>query len=299
MRESFLATLISLKKEIGVNKNASLCVVISVYKKDKPDHLAQSLESISAKQTRKPNKIILIIDGQISNNLMHVINTWYDLNKDSIFIRIEKNSINLGLTKSLNKAIKLCTCDYIARMDSDDISISERFALQINYLENNKDIDVLGGYIQEIDSNNKSLNIRTFPNSNSSVLKQIPISSPVNHPSVMFRRKIFDEGNYYNEKYKTSQDIAFWFYLLSKGYRISNLDRIITLFRLNENMVKRRSYKKGVTEFFIYFKGILDLYGFSYKLVYPFLRLFTRLMPSPIIKLIYFSGLRKILNNNK
>ena len=280
-----------------MNKFLSLGVVISVYKNDDPIHLIQSLESISIKQTRKPNQIILIIDGQISNKLLEVINTWYDLNKHSILIVIEKNSTNIGLTKSLNKAIKLCSSDYIARMDSDDISISERFELQINFLEKNKDIDVLGGSIQEINTENKELSIRTFPKSNSSVLKQIPISSPLNHPSVMFRRKVFDEGNFYNEKYITSQDIDFWFTLLSKGYKISNIDRIVTLFRLNNNMAKRRSYKKGFNEFRIYFNGIILLYGFNYRLIYPFLRLFTRLMPSSIIKLIYFGNFRKILNN--
>ena len=243
------------------------------------------------------NQIILIIDGQISSKLLEVINTWYDLNKHSILIVIEKNSSNIGLTKSLNKAIKLCSCDYIARMDSDDISIPERFELQINFLENNKDIDVLGGSIQEINTENKELGIRTFPKSNKSVLKQIPISSPLNHPSVMFRRKVFDEGNFYNEKYITSQDIDFWFTLLSKKYKISNIDRIVILFRLNNNMAKRRSYKKGFNEFRIYFNGIILLYGLNYRLIYPFLRLFTRLLPSPIIKLIYYGNYRKILNN--
>ena len=182
-----------------MNKFLSLGVVISVYKNDDPIHLIQSLESISIKQTRKPNQIILIIDGQISNKLLEVINTWYDLNKHSILIVIKKNSTNIGLTKSLNKAIKLCSSDYIARMDSDDISISERFELQINFLEKNKDVDVLGGSIQEINTENKELIIRTFPKSNSSVLKQIPISSPLAHPSVMFRRKIFDDNFFYNE----------------------------------------------------------------------------------------------------
>ena len=138
-----------------MNKFLSLGVVISVYKNDDPIHLIQSLESISIKQTRKPNQIILIIDGQISNKLLEVINTWYDLNKHSILIVIKKNSTNIGLTKSLNKAIKLCSSDYIARMDSDDISISERFELQINFLEKNKDVDVLGGSIQEINTENK------------------------------------------------------------------------------------------------------------------------------------------------
>jgi len=280
-----------------MNKFLSLGVVMSVHNNDDPIHLIQSLESISIKQTRKPNQIILIIDGQISSKLLEVINTWYDLNKHSILIVIEKNSSNIGLTKSLNKAIKLCSCDYIARMDSDDISIPERFELQINFLENNKDIDVLGGSIQEINTENKELGIRTFPKSNKSVLKQIPISSPLNHPSVMFRRKVFDEGNFYNEKYITSQDIDFWFTLLSKKYKISNIDRIVILFRLNNNMAKRRSYKKGFNEFRIYFNGIILLYGLNYRLIYPFLRLFTRLLPSPIIKLIYYGNYRKILNN--
>lgn len=281
-----------------MNKSLSLGVVMSVYKNDDPIHLIQSLESISIKQTRKPNQIILIIDGQISNKLLEVIYAWYDLNKHSILIVIKKNSNNIGLTKSLNKAIKLCSSDYIARMDSDDISTSERFELQINFLEKNKDIDVLGGSIMEINTENKELNIRTFPKSNSSVLKQIPISSPLAHPSVVFRRIIFDDNFFYNENHRTSQDIDFWFTLLSKGYKISNIDNVILLFRLNDNIAKRRSFSKSINELKIYFKGIIILYGYNYKLIYPILRLFTRLLPPSIIKLIYFSNIRKFLNSN-
>lgn len=273
----------------------TISVLMSVYKEDNPIFFNLALTSIWDNQTLKPNQIVLVLDGKLTDKLNEVIKNWiYKLDNKLLLV---KNRDNIGLTKSLNKGIPYCKSEYIARMDSDDISISERFELQINFLEKNKDVDVLGGSIQEINTENKELSIRTFPKSNSSVLKQIPISSPLNHPSVMFRRKVFDEGNFYNEKYITSQDIDFWFTLLSKGYKISNIDRIVTLFRLNNNMAKRRSYKKGFNEFRIYFNGIILLYGFNYRLIYPFLRLFTRLLPSSIIKLIYFGNFRKILNN--
>jgi glycosyltransferase involved in cell wall biosynthesis len=272
----------------------NISVLISVYKNDNSVYLNEALLSIWDKQIFKPFQVVLIQDGIVSESLRDIISHWRQkLNEKLVFI---ENTENIGLTKSLNKGLKYCSGDFIARMDSDDISCHDRFKLQIEFFNKNKDIDVLGGSMQEFSQNNELLFVRKYPTSNVEVIRQISISSPLCHPAVMFRRRVFDEGNYYNERYITSQDIDLWFHLILKGYKISNIENIILLFRVNDDLVKRRNITKGINEFRIYIKGIIKLYGFSYRLVYPLIRFFFRLMPDFIIKYVYQSNLRKMLN---
>ena len=272
-----------------------ISVLISVYKNDNSFYFDESIKSIWCNQTYKPYEIVLVQDGDVSDSLKNVIIKWKQSLKSKLVHII--NPTNIGLTKSLNIGLMSCNGDYIARMDADDISKQERFLLQVEYLEKYKNIDVLGGSMQEFSSENDCLFIRSYPKTNIEILNKIHISSPFCHPSVMFRRKIFDEGNFYNNNFITSQDIDFWFSLISRGYKMSNLENVILLFRINDNTAKRRSIKKGINEFKIYTKGIFLLFGYSYKLIYPFIRISVRFLPLFLIRLIYKSNVRKILNH--
>ena len=129
----------------------------------------------------------------------------------------------MGLTKSLNKGISRVTSDLIARMDSDDISMPNRFQLQSKYLEEHPEIDIVGGSLREFDAEHEELSVRHYPLTHDEVVKYICKACPLAHPTVMMRRRIFDEGLGYNEKYRMSQDIALWFDAVLAGYRIANL----------------------------------------------------------------------------
>ena len=272
-----------------------ISVLMSVYKNDNPYHFEESLLSIWDCQIFKPFEIVLIQDGPVSVSLEKIILKWKKkLNSVLVFIA---NESNIGLTKSLNKGIKLCSGDLIARMDADDISLPNRFKIQSEFLKNNSKIDLIGSYLQEFNKLGDLSLIRKYPLNFYEIKKNIHRSSPMCHASVMFRKSIFVNGNQYNEKYKTSQDIALWFDLLNKGYQFANIDTVLYKARLSDDFYKRRSYKKALNEFEIYWNGIIMLFGYSYKLIFPFFRLLLRMMPSSITKFIYYSNFRKILNS--
>lgn len=265
---------------------------MSVYKSEKAEHLNQALKSIWDDQTLKPNQIVLIEDGPLGNELHQVINNWEQKLDEVLYVIV--NHQNLGLTKSLNIGIKSVTGDLIARMDSDDVSDPRRFERQVSYLERNTDVSVVGGSIQEFDDNNNCLNIRHYPANNDEVFRYIHKASPLAHPTVMMRRNIFDEGLHYDERYRTSQDIALWFDVLLHGYKIANIEETVLYFRRNKDVFKRRSRKKANNEFKIYVKGIYRLNGIiSLKYMYPFMRYLFRLMPQVVIKWIYSGKIRK------
>ena len=266
-------------------------VLIAVYKKDNPDFFKEALNSV-IDQTLKPDEIVLIEDGELTDIQYEIIHDFV-LNNPGLF-KIVKNEINIGLGLSLQKGVKESSNEIIARMDSDDISDPLRFERQFNYLQEHPGIDVLGGALQEFNDENSNLNVRHYPLSPEQCREYIVKASPLAHPTVMMRRRIFDEGITYNEQYRTSQDIALWFELLSKGYSIANIPEVTILFRRDDAVFKRRNRSKAINEFKIYMSGIKRLYGvYTFAYLYPMFRLVFRLLPTFVVKWIYGSSIRK------
>lgn len=277
---------------------SSISVLMSVYRSDKPTYFDRALQSVWSDQTLKPDEVVLVEDGPLNKELYEVIGKWKSIIGDKLIVL--KNEQNIGLTKSLNKGIKVATGDYIARMDSDDISLPDRFRLQVDYLDAHQDIAVVGGALQEFDSENDNLNIRHYPLTPDDVLAFMHKGSPLAHPTVMIRKNIFDRGLSYDERFRTSQDIALWFDVLVNGYRIANLEEVTIKFRRDGDVFKRRSREKAKNEFRIYLNGIRRLDGiFTFKYAYPIARYIFRLMPVSIVKAIYGSRLRTFVLRSK
>ena len=270
----------------------TISVLMSVYRSEKAEYLDRALQSIWHDQTMKPSEIILVADGPLTEELDKVIADWKSGLGDSMVLC--RNEVNLGLTKSLNKALSHATGDLIARMDSDDISEPKRFEIQHDFLLANPDIDVVGGSLREFNQNDPCLNIRNYPEDPEYIRKYICKASPLAHPNVMMRRRIFDSGIRYDERYRTSQDLALWYDVLAAGYKISNVQEVTLNFRLADDVFKRRSRNKAFNEFKIYMSGIYRLHGlFTLAYMYPISRLIFRLSPQGLIKKIYNSSLRQ------
>ena len=234
----------------------------------------------------------LIVDDCSSDNSYNIIKRFAD--KDPR-IRHFKNNINKGLTKNLNFLISISKGTYIARMDADDISLGQRFEKQIDFLEKNISIDILGTSIQEINEKGELLFIRKYPNEPKIIRQYICKASPIAHPAVMMRKNVFNNLSY-NEKLRTSQDIDLWFNALKNGYQISNLNEILLFYRRSETFYQRRAFRKGVQELFIYLNGILMLHGITWRIIFPVLRFLFRLLPAKASTFIYSSSIRKSFN---
>ena len=148
-----------------------ISVLMSVYKNDNPYHFEEALLSIWDNQILKPFEIVLIQDGAVPKSLHEIIFKWGDKLNSSLVLIV--NDSNIGLTKSLNKGVKLCNGDFIARMDSDDISSSNRFKIQSEFLENNPKIDLVGSSLQEFNEFGNLSLIRKYPVDNFGLKKII------------------------------------------------------------------------------------------------------------------------------
>ena len=274
----------------------SISVLMSVYRAEKAERLDRAMKSIWDDQTLKPSQIILIKDGPLGVGLDAIIDSWKE--KLGPVLCLIHNESNLGLTKSLNKGLKMVESEYVARMDSDDISHPNRFKCQLEFLNNHPDIDVVGGWIQEFNDTNQNLGKRCYPADPDIIKKYIVRASPLAHPTVMMRNSLFLNGFQYNEDYITSQDLALWFDLLSHGHKISNIQEVTLYFRLDDNTVARRSRKKAVGELKIYLHGIRSIYGvFSFYYLYPFMRFIFRMLPQKLVKCVYKSNIRETILN--
>ena len=274
----------------------TISVLLSVYKNEKPEYLSRALSSIWDDQTLKPSQIVLVEDGPIPAELESIV--------DGLQMRVNvlgvatatvvKLPVNGGLTKALNQGLKYATGDLIARMDSDDIADPKRFERQVAYLEEHPEVDIVGGSLQEFDRENECLNIRHYPLTHEEACRYIVKACPLAHPAVMMRRRIFDEGLWYDERYRMSQDIKLWFDAIMAGYRIGNIPEVVLYFRREGDVFRRRSRAKAWNEFKIYMNGIYRMKGLlTPAYIYPIARYCFRLLPPTVVKWIYGSKLRK------
>jgi glycosyltransferase involved in cell wall biosynthesis len=271
---------------LGMINSVKFSVLMSVYSKENPVFLTQALDSL-LNQTLRPAEIVLVKDGLLSKELDDVIDDFTIMN-NGLFKIIGLNK-NVGLGKALAVGIEYCTNDFIARMDSDDISLPNRFFEQLSYLLDNPDIDVIGSAIEEFNQLPGDLNrFRILPINNEELMKFSKFRNPFNHPTVFFRKEaILKAGSYVHMPF--FEDFYLWIRVINKGFRLTNLKQVHLYFRIGNDMIARRHGFK-------YLLHELNFFNESYKLrninfgsfIYIILtRIFLRLLPKRILEFIY------------
>lgn len=231
-------------------------VLMAVYKAENPTFLQQAIESIYHHQILKPSQVVIVKDGLLPDELEIVLTRMEsELNGKLKTVSLEKN---VGLGAALNIGLEHCQFDIVARMDTDDIAEPNRFELQIPYMLENMDTIVCGGLVEEWNADmTKRLGARRVPSSHSDIFRFAKSRSPMNHPSVVFRKSaVLDVGGY--PPLRKAQDYALWSLMLSKGYKLVNLDKVLVKMRAGSEMASRRglSYLKYEIQLLRYQKKI-------------------------------------------
>lgn len=202
---------------------------MSVFNDEK--YLKESIESILS-QTYK-NFEFVIVDDACFDKSPEILKYW--ASKDSR-IKIITNIENIGLTKSLNRAIKISQGKYIARQDSDDISLPQRLEKQVEFLEKYPEVKILGSFGYTINERGRVLKKQEMPVSFSEIKKSLIKKNPFMHTSLMIKKEIIDRVGDYNEKFKASQDYELSFRILkiAKG---ENLPLFLIKKRYHKDMI--------------------------------------------------------------
>ena len=261
-------------------------VLMSVYQGDCSAHLDIAIGSIWTSQTLKPTEIILVKDGILNEKLDLIIEKWHK--KLDKVLKIVTLDTNAGLASALNYGLKFCNYDLIARMDSDDISLPERFEHQINYLELNRDVDVVGSWIEEFEGLNNPVKIIKYPTVHKDMLFFFKKRDPLAHPSVMFRKSFFKKSGLYNESLSKDQDTELWFKGFSGGAIFANIDKPLLRFRKDSTTLSRRKDRKRLYKFLkLRFKIIKKLNFGILSYFYAILYISIQLMPVRLTNFIY------------
>ena len=206
--------------------NPKISVIMSVYNGEK--YLREAIESILA-QTFTDFEFVIVNDGSTDNSL-EIIQSY-----DDERIKIINNEKNIGLTKSLNKALKVARGEYIARQDADDISLPNRFEEQLKYLEKHSEVALLGTFAYSIDKKGKIVGKRVMLAKPS--LKDIFKGNSFNHGSVMFKKEIVNQLGGYNELIRYSQDYELWS-RIAKYYEVRNLTQLLYKSRFHDANIR-------------------------------------------------------------
>ena len=213
-------------------------VLISVYWKENPLYLTESLKSIYYCQSLKPSEIVLVEDGPLSDDLYRVIQNFANDNPN--LLRILKLEENVGLGKALEMGMQYCSYEIIARMDSNDICDPQRFEKQIKFLEDNPKIDIVGSWIAEfIKSPGEVVFIRKVPKTHSEIFKFAKFRNPMNHITVMFKKTaVLRAGSY--KHFLLFEDYYLWLRMLMNNAKFANIPECLVFVRAGNNMLNRR-----------------------------------------------------------
>ena len=214
-----------------MNKESPLVsFIVAVYNEE--DHILKSINSI-INQTYNHLEIIVVDDcsHDETKNILASI-------KDKR-LKVIRNNENLGLTKSLNIAIKHTNGQYLARQDSDDYSAAHRIETQIRFLKDNPNVKLVGSDYFVVDYNGKKIKTRNnFPITHEEICFYSIFDNPFVHSTVLIDSSIVDKSClFYNEDYKTSQDYELWLKIIEEH----------STFNINEKLVYFRFHNRSLS----------------------------------------------------
>jgi len=261
-------------------------VLLSIYHKEKPDYFDRCMRSIWEEQSVQPDEIVLVQDGPLTESLYHVIEKWKKvLHRSLVVIKLKENA---GLGKALNIGLKQCRYDLVARMDTDDISLPDRFETQLKMFETNN-IDICSAWVGEFhDNESEIVSYRKVPQNHNEIIHFAKKRNPINHPAVMYKKsKVLEAGGY---KTMTGfEDYYLWARMILSGARFYNIQKPLVNMQTGESQLQRRrgiSYAKDEIRFQ---RRLVMLKFITYRefLSNISLRFIARTVPSSITKFIY------------
>ena len=201
----------------------TISVVMSVY--NDSGNLESSISSV-LNQDFQDFEFLIMNDGS-SDDTQNILNKF---SKDKR-IKIFRNKKNLGLTKSLNLLLAESKGQYVARQDSDDLSISERFTKQLNYIENNN-LDLCGSRAIIKGSTRITPNRSYYLPLNVS----LKIKNPFIHGSLIFKKSVVEKVNNYDERFKYSQDYKLIKDVFLEGFSLGIVKEPLYVLNLENNI---------------------------------------------------------------
>ena len=265
-------------------------VLMTVYDKQKPYYLRKSLLT-SYQQTIKPTEIILVCDGELTQELYDEIER---IKSEIPILKVYQLDTNVGSGPASRFGVEKCNTDLIARMDSDDYSVETRFEKQIKAFEENPNLIMVGTNILE--KNTEFTALKTVPEKTEEIREYSKFRNPFNNPSSMMKKEyILKVGNYRKFRYLEDYDLTVRLIHDNPTKDFLNIQEPLVVMQTDDSSYLRRGgllYVK--TEFFLqvdfYKRGYLTKFELCRNI---FVRNIVRVMPNSVRKLIYKKKMRE------
>lgn len=212
-------------------------VLMSLYIKENPEYFRTAIDSM-LNQTVKPDEIVLVEDGPLSDALYTEIKCVKEAYPGIITSVV--NETNLGLGPALQRGLEAARNELVARMDTDDIAIPNRCEMQLEFMQSHLDVSIVGGQIEEfVEEANNIVGKREVPTSDAELKIFIQKRCPFNHMTVMFRKSdILEVGNY--REWFWNEDYYLWIRLALADKKFANLPGTLVMVRVGADMYQRR-----------------------------------------------------------
>jgi glycosyltransferase involved in cell wall biosynthesis len=218
-------------ENLNFNGNPLITVLMPVY--NGAPYLKETIESI-LNQTYSCFEFLIINDCSTDHSL-DIIRSFNDTR-----IVVHNNEKNIGQTKSLNVGLTLARGEYIAINDADDLSLPQRLAKELEYMQKNPQCAVVGTNALIMNQQGKVTRKFCKLRGEKEILITILHGTPVIHGSVLMRKKVILEQGGYDESIRISQDFALWSALLRKGIRLDNIADFTVVIRYFSDSISFR-----------------------------------------------------------
>jgi len=261
-------------------------VLISIYHKENVDYFNRAIYSIWDEQTVKPDDIVLVEDGVLTEDLYRAIKIWKEKLGDKLNIVSLKE--NKGLGDALNIGLRYCKYEYVARMDTDDIALPNRFEKQLEIF-NTTDIDICSAWISEFEEDENFIYAcRRLPEVHQNIMAFSKKRNPINHPVVMYKKSMAIAAGGY-KKMLLFEDYYLWIRMFRIGAKFYNIQEVLLKMRAGNEQLTRRSgwdyaKKEIIFQNEIFKMGYLNFHEYVRNI---FIRTLVRVAPRRIIKQIY------------
>jgi len=258
--------------------STEISVLMCVYINDQAVQLNEALNSV-LNQTIKPKEVVVVLDGPINKEVCQLLREYVDKYNE---LKIVKINNNVGLAMALNEGLKYCTCNFVARMDADDISRTDRFEKQIKVLESGYDVVSSWSLIFK-DNPDNVIAIKKRPVRDCDIKKLAKRRSPISHAGSMYRKSSVINVGSYNDV-GLYEDYYLWVKMIQGDYKFYNVPEPLIYVRTSMDQIKRRGgYQYLINEIksqksFVDM-GFLSFYEFIVNTIF---RVFIRLIPDKL-----------------
>jgi len=207
-------------------------VILSVYNVE--NTIGDALESLLSQSC--PTWECIICDDGSTDGSWGILSSFAEHHPERFFLL--RNKRNFGLAYSLNRCLKACRGEYIARMDGDDLSEPERLARQVAFLESHPDYALVGSQMRRFDETCSTCILATpeYPTE-----RNLVGGVPFFHATIMMRRSAYEALGGYDATIRRAEDNELWFRFFANGFHGYNLQEPLYRYRENLATVKRRT----------------------------------------------------------